>query len=255
MDKLIEYLKHLDLSDAEARIYLRLLQTGPTSVRELAQTVDIKRTTAYFYIDQLVEKGLIMKLVRGSKKLVAANEPENLNILVEEKLKQANQVQKEFPTILSSLTNAIPIENSIGNAEVRYYKGANGVKKIYEEALQSDVLMSYVNITDVENMFQNNVNIFDRALEKNKKLSIYEIVEDSPASREQVKVLSQNKRYNFKFLPHDVKIKASDILIYSGNVAIINLRNSITGVVFHNSDYHDISKEVFNFMWRTLPEM
>src|SRR5215469_2171027 len=100
MDRIIDYLKQLDLSDAEAKLYLRLLQSGPTSVRDLAQTVDIKRTTAYFYIDQLVEKGLIMKLVRGSKKLVAANEPENLKTLVEEKVTTAKSAKEQLPNIL-----------------------------------------------------------------------------------------------------------------------------------------------------------
>src|SRR5579872_6618280 len=100
MDKIIDYLKQLDLSVAEAKLYLTLLQTGPTSVRDLAQTVDIKRTTAYFYIDQLVEKGLIMKLVRGSKKLVAANEPENLRELVEKKVVSAHSVKNNLPAIL-----------------------------------------------------------------------------------------------------------------------------------------------------------
>jgi sugar-specific transcriptional regulator TrmB len=255
MDNIVDYLKQLDLSDVEAKLYLTLLKTGPTSVRDLAATVDIKRTTAYFYIDQLIEKGLIIKLVKGSKKLVAASEPENLTILVEEKIKTANEVQKGFPAILEKLTTTFSQDNSVGNAEVRYYKGSNGVKKIYEEALQAEMLLSYVNIMDIENMYQNNVNIFDQALEKNKNITVYEIVEDSPASREQLKILSQNKRYKFKFLPKDVKINASDILIYNGKVAIINVRSSITGVVFHNIDYHNISKELFQFMWRTLPEI
>src|SRR5579862_6328925 len=123
MDKIIDYLKQLDLSDAEAKLYLTLLQSGPTSVRDLAQTVDIKRTTAYFYIDQLVEKGLIMKLVRGSKKLVAANEPENLKHLVEVKLKNAKAVQQSFPDILKKLTTIVPQENNSSGAEIRFYKG------------------------------------------------------------------------------------------------------------------------------------
>src|SRR5216683_4756137 len=122
MDNIVDYLKQLDLSDVEAKLYLTLLQTGPASVRDLAQTIDIKRTTAYFYIDQLVDKGLIMKLVKGSKKLVAANEPENLKILVEKKLKNANDVQKKFPDILKALTTSLPKENNSGDAEIKYYR-------------------------------------------------------------------------------------------------------------------------------------
>ena len=254
MDSIIDYLKQLDLSDVEARLYLTLLKSGPTSVRDLAQTVDIKRTTAYFYIDQLVEKGLILKLVKGSKKLVAANEPENLKVLVEEKIRKAQEVQKGFPSILKILSSSLDKDTDVGKAEFRYYKGANGVRKIYEEALNSKAIFSFVNIADVENMFQNNVNLFDNAFRKNKKLTIYELLEDSPSSRKQIKLLSQNKRYGFKFLPKDIKITASDILIYDGKVAIIHVRNTITGVVFHNSDYHNISKELFNFMWRILPK-
>src|SRR5580700_4015299 len=110
MDNVIDYLKQLDLSDVEAKLYLTLLQMGPSSVRDLAQTIDIKRTTAYFYIDQLVDKGLIMKLVKGSKKLVAANEPESLKHLVEEKLESAKLVEKNFPEILKILTSDLPRE-------------------------------------------------------------------------------------------------------------------------------------------------
>src|ERR1700733_12437123 len=108
MDNIVDYLKQLDLSDVEAKLYLTLLQTGPTSVRDLAQTIDIKRTTTYFYIDQLVDKGLIMKLVKGSKKLVAATEPKNLETLVEEKLATAKAVKQNFPNILKTLTTSLP---------------------------------------------------------------------------------------------------------------------------------------------------
>src|ERR1700734_3874837 len=123
METIIDYLKQLDLSDVEAKIYLTLLQTGPVSVRDLAQTINIKRTTAYFYIDQLVDKGLIMKLVKGSKKLVAANEPENLQHLVEEKLESAKSVKQGFPDILKALNNSIAQENNANEAEIKYYKG------------------------------------------------------------------------------------------------------------------------------------
>lgn len=255
MDKIVDYLKQLELSEVEAKLYLTLLQTGPASVRDLAQTIEIKRTTAYFYIDQLVDKGLIMKLVKGSKKLVAANEPENLQHLVEEKVANAKEVEKKFPEILKILATSLPQSADAGNAEVRYYKGVNGVKKIYEEALSSKELRSYVNLNDVESFFPENVFSFDKAFQKNKDIKIYEFVEDSPASRKQIEILSQNKRYNFKFLPKDIRINASDILLYDGKVAIINLRELTTGVVFHNNDYFNISQELFEHMWRTLPAL
>ncbi len=253
MDKILTYLKQLDLSDIEAKLYLTLLRTGPLSVRELAETTEIKRTTAYLYIDQLVEKGLLMKLVKASRKLVAANELDSLNLLVEKKVESAMSIQQNFPDILEILTTSLPQEKDAGDAEIIYYKGKNGVKKIYEEALQAEVLFSYVNIADMEDMFPQNIMSFDSAFQKNKNLILREIIEDSPASRNQAKLLTKNERYKFKFLPNDVKISASDILIYDGKVAIINVRDKITGIILHNRDYYNISKELFDFMWRFLP--
>src|SRR5437868_4612764 len=184
MDTIINYLKELDLSDAEAKIYLRLLQTGPTSVRELALTVDIKRTTAYFYIDQLVEKGLIMKLVRGSKKLVVASEPENLEQLVEEKLKNAKAVHEDFPSILHALTSSLPPEATNKDAEIKYYKGKNNVKKIYIEALNAKEIRSYVNSEDFKKVFPENYQLLDVAYKSNPQLKIFEICEESVKTRE-----------------------------------------------------------------------
>src|SRR5690349_21587841 len=138
LNKVATYLKQLDLTDEEAKLYLTLLQTGPTSVRDLAETVGIKRTTAYFYIDLLVNKGLIMKLVQGSKKLVAANDPENLQTLVKAKLEEAETIQRGFPDILKTLNISLPKIDGTNEAEIKYYKGKNGVKKIYEEALQGN---------------------------------------------------------------------------------------------------------------------
>src|ERR1700691_2243672 len=123
MEKVVDYLKQLDLSDIEAKLYLTLLQTGPTSVRDLAQTIEIKRTTAYFYIDQLVDKGLIMKLVKGSKKLVAANKPENLEQLVEAKISSAQTVKRNFPSILKEIKTSFPASLNTEEAEISYYKG------------------------------------------------------------------------------------------------------------------------------------
>src|SRR5258708_3266762 len=178
IEKIVDYLKQLDLSDPEARLYLRLLQSGPTSVRDLAQTVDIKRTTAYFYIDQLVEKGLIMKLVKGSKKLIAANELENLHSLVEKKLASAKTVQRGLPTILQRLKTTLPEKTDTENAEIKYYKSIQGIKKVYEDAFKAKELRSYVKVESTGGLFSDNVDLFNQALKDNARLTVKEIIYD-----------------------------------------------------------------------------
>jgi sugar-specific transcriptional regulator TrmB len=259
MEKIVDYLKQLDLSDVEAKLYLTLLQTGPTSVRDLAQTIDIKRTTAYFYIDQLVDKDLIMKLVKGSKKLVAANEPKNLEALVKTKLESAKAVSQGFPDILKTLNTTLPQKNNVNDAEIRYYKGKNGVKKIYEEALQANELRSFLNFEHINQALPDNGNLFVHALKNNENLIIHELFQDTPLSRKKVEESQTNslnhKNYFKKFLPKWVSLSAADILIYDGHVGIVNVGNQFTGNILKNKDYYNNSKELFDLVWKVLPEI
>ena len=59
-----------------------------------------------------------------------------------------------------------------------------------------------------------------------------------------------------KTLPLDIKLTANDILIYDGKVAIINIgdKNDISGVVLQNKDYYNNSIQLFDLLWRLLPE-
>jgi HTH-type transcriptional regulator, sugar sensing transcriptional regulator len=254
MENIVDYLKQLDLSDIEAKLYLTLLQIGPTSVRDLALTIEIKRTTAYFYIDQLVDKGLLMKLVKGSKKLVAANEPENLRELIEEKLASAKAVQQGFPDILKALNTTIPQGNNSNNAEVKYYKGKNGVKKIYEEALKAKELRSYVDISKIFEVLPENYTLFSSAFKNNPHMQMFELVENSSESKKYVDGFNNMKNHFAKLLPEDTRLTAQDILIYDNNVAIINLKDDINGLVLHNTDLYNNFKLLFDFIWKIIPD-
>jgi sugar-specific transcriptional regulator TrmB len=253
MEKLIQYLKQLDLSDVEAKLYIMLLQTGPISVRELAASSDIKRTTAYFYIDQLIEKGLIVKLITGSKKHIAAHPPENLQELVEKKIKKANDIKKEFPDIIRKFKYVVPELKESGDAEIKYFKGIQNAKKIYEEALKTEELRTYVKLEETNSPFPEDIELFKNALDKNKTLVIKEIFYNSPLLEENApEILSKHDRYSYKLMPLDLKLTSGDILIYENKVAIINYEEKVSCVVLHNKDYFNTSKEFFDFFWKTL---
>lgn len=258
MDKIINYLKQLELSEIESKLYLTLLKQGPTSVRDLAATIDIKRTTAYFYIDQLVEKGLITKIIKGSRKLIEANAPEDsLQHLVEMKLKEAISIQEEFPSMIKTLSTSIPHMERTEDSEIKYFKGINSVKKIYEEAFACSELRSYAKVEETPVLSSDNPGLFSNAFKNNKNLKVWEIVYESPHSRRQaMKILSEHNSYFYKFMPQDLKwsLTSEDILIYDKKVAIINYKGKVSCVVLQSPDYYNNSKEIFDFVWKMLPE-
>jgi HTH-type transcriptional regulator, sugar sensing transcriptional regulator len=253
MEKIIEYLKQLELSELEAKLYLTLLQTGPISVRDLAEDIKVKRTTAYLYIDQLVDKGLVVKLVKGSKKLISAEDPKNLQSLVDEKVKHAKEVEGLLPDIIKTISSKIPQTSEGTEAEIKYYKGKNGVKKIYEEVLKANEVRSYVNIEEIAEVFPENFDLFDNALKVNPDMIMYEVVENSPQAKKRFENTKKRERYYYKFLPEDMKLSAQDILVYDGKVAIISLKDNTHGIVLSNLDLYNNLKILFDFIWKILP--
>lgn len=250
MNNVITYLEKLGLSDLEAKLYITLLQTGPVTVRDLAKKADIGRTTSYPYIDLLLEKGLIMKIVKGVHTLVSAVSPEeSLNQIVEEKTKTITEIKDEFPGIVNVLKGSIPA-NSIDQSEIRYYKGELGIKKIYQEAMKTKKLRAYANfingitLPDVEEMF------FD-AFEKNQDFTMYELLGDTIASRKQP--MLHDKRYFRKYIPSIVKLSTTDILMFDGKVCIINLDTVPSGTVLQNTDYYIHTTGMFDYFWDTIP--
>lgn len=260
MEKLIDYLKQLELSELEAKLYLTLLQTGPTSVRELAAIVDVKRTTTYLYIDQLVEKGLVLKLVRGSKKLIAANEPSSLKTLVDKKIASAKVVERNFSEIVNLLTTHEQSPNENIKTEIRYYKGITGIAKVYEEALKSSDLRLYVNLEELDKLFMPNklgidYNMFDRAMSKNPNLRIYEILTHKEKVIEQFSLenTAKNHQYLYKFMPTNFDLTSPGILIYNNHVATITSKGGLQAVVLSDEEYYMNSRKLFEFIWSMLP--
>lgn len=261
-DKIITYLKQLDLSEIEAKLYLTLLQSGSTTIRELAETIEIKRTTAYFYVDQLSEKGLIMKLVKGSRKLVAASEPENLQTLVDKKILQAEETKKEFGTIFNMIDEKLPQDRNFDKGDIRHLKGKLSIKKVYDQSLQADELRIYANLSQLEILLAKSnfilpYDIYEKGLEKNKKLKIYEIIADEPENVEQFELSQTNhkeSRYQFKYMPKTIGLTSPGIAMYSNKVVIISGKSEAYITVLENPDYYENSVKLFDFIWNVLPE-
>ncbi|HSW88683.1 MAG TPA: helix-turn-helix domain-containing protein [Candidatus Saccharimonadales bacterium] len=257
MNKVLDFLEKLELSDLEAKLYLSLIESGPQTVRDLAKRAAIGRTTSYPYIDLLLEKGLIMKSVKGVHTYVIATSPEeSLRHIVDQKTKTIQSIQKEFPEVISQLNSSVNTAD-IEGAEIKYYKGKTGIMKVYEDALKANELRSYIKLVEIQLAFPNNVFLFDEAFKINPKLQVKEILYDSSFARNEAKELAKNERYSYKFMPEGVKLTSEDILIYDGKVAIIHYRgesNSHT-IVLQNIDYYNNSKELFEYMWKTLPEV
>ncbi len=254
MKQIITFLKQLDLSNTEIKIYLKLLSSRPLTVSELADKIKMNRTATYTHIHTLLNKGLIRQ-IKGSNIRIEANTPDTLYNLVDQRINQTNYLKSALPNIVNTLNANIPSPQSNSKSEMKYYKGKLGVRTIYDECLKSDEVRSYFNAEDMHKILPENTNCFNNALKNNPKMKIYEFCEDSPYARTQLmQKIIITKNY---FLTSDVHLTSNDILIYDKKVAIINAKSNheLEGVIISNQDYYDNSVQLFDLLWRLLPDI
>lgn len=252
MKAINEYLKQLGLSEIESKLYLGLLETGSTTVMELANHVGIKRITAHFNVESLIGKGLVTETRKGARRQIVAEDPEKLKTLLEERELEISQMKQNLPAIITNIMKTVPQPKTAEEVNVRYYQGKKGVRSIYEEVLSSGEVRSYVNLDKIASVFPENVELFVSALKTNPDLKMWEIVEVSETSRQNATLFAQNAHYLYKFAPQGLKLSAADVMIYDGKVAVVNATENASGVVFVNQDFYQTSKDIFDFIWNGI---
>lgn len=254
MKKITDFLEQLGLNEVEAVLYEELLRQGSTTVKKLAEAVRINRVTAHFTIENLIKKGLVSQIKQGARRQIAAESPDHLNYFLEEKIKNTQQLKKDFPNFLKKIHNEIPpLKTKAPEVEVKYYKGKHGVQLLYEDVLKANEIRAYVNAMEVAKVFPNNMNQFIHTHHKRKNMYIWEVLNRAPKVEEYTRRMVKD-RYFYKFNPPTINLSVVDYLIYDGKVAIVDIREDPTGLIIINKDFYDNAKALFDFVWKMLPD-
>lgn len=123
MDHLIEPLKNLGLSEKEVRIYLALLQLGPSTPYSIAKKADLKRPTAYVIAEELVEKGLIVHVPGEERRRYIARSPE---IFIEEREEKIAAAKRILPELRSFQ------KDTAEKPSILYFEGVGGLRQAYQ---------------------------------------------------------------------------------------------------------------------------
>ena len=114
---MLEQLRHLGLSENEAKVYMAMLELGPSVVVEIARKAGTNRPTTYVQIESLKEKGLVSTQIKGKKQYFIAESPEKLELLIDNELKTVENKKGELKTFLPELLNLF---NTFGFIKVIY---------------------------------------------------------------------------------------------------------------------------------------
>ena len=103
-DKAVETLTGLGLTILQAKVYLELAKGGKATVKEIAKKSNIARQDLYRIAPQLLNLGLIEKLIDTPTKFRAIPIKEATELLIERRKKQTAQIEQESKQLLSYFT-------------------------------------------------------------------------------------------------------------------------------------------------------
>ena len=123
----LDTLKELGLSDAEAKIYIALLETGSTLAGAIIKKTGLHRGTTYQILQRLKEKGLVSSVIKGKKQYFEPASPERLmDVIIETKEK----LQNILPNLKAKL------EANKQKQEVTVYYGTKGIRSVLDKMLE-----------------------------------------------------------------------------------------------------------------------
>ncbi|MDD4333280.1 MAG: helix-turn-helix domain-containing protein [Patescibacteria group bacterium] len=244
MDLII--LKKLGLQDKEIKIYLKLLESGAISVRELAQISGLNRGTTYDILKRLQESGLVSYYHQKTKQKFIAEDPEKLLKLVKNKEDEIKAAKDKISEIIPELKS---LQDKGGyKPTTKFYEGNSGVREILEDLLET---MELTNEKERE-YFVYSATKASKDINKAYPNFTYDRIK----KKIRVKSISLAKGGGLHGLDERRWLGINDesatfIIIYKDKCAFISqdAHNQPVGVIIENKMIYETQKNIFLKLW------
>jgi sugar-specific transcriptional regulator TrmB len=246
MDHLIEPLQNLGLTEKEAKVYLALLQLGPSTPYRIAVKAGIKRPTAYVIAEELVEKGIIVHVPGEEPKRYIARTPESVIESEEARLSSARRILPE----LKSLQKGAAEKPSI-----LYFEGVEGMRQAAQyrqkELHGKEIVGFYASAEGTSPEIMEVFYEWNEYKERHKMI-VRGITVDDPSLKPFRKYYeSATSTIIGKYVPKD---------IYSSRVSVescvdfvrIELLDSAQALIIDSPHFAEAVKQIFEMVWKSL---
>lgn len=245
-------LKKLGLESKEAKIYLACLQTKDSNPAYLVRQTKIKRSTIYFYLAKLKEKGLIETKIKEKRKYFnALNPKDSLQTLLNEQKKEVIKKGKLIQKLIPMLKNIKP--KSYEKTVVNYLHGITGLRQLIDKIISEN--KDIYCIGSNETIF----NVINQE-EYFKILTLPRMKQNTKLYMLTNKDILKSKRFgeslgsfrNYKFIESIEKIPAV-LLMFGSNIAILSKDNNESKIVLINDKtISKIMQFTFKLLWSKI---
>lgn len=238
---LIDVLSSLWLSENESIVYLVILDNWKSLITDISKKCDIKRTSVINYVEELLKKWFLSKVIIWKRFAYIAENPENI-------LKSFEIKKQKFEKFLPELNWMFL--NSSKKARVRYFEWKSWIRKIYREISTQfkpivtfyslEKYLSVLTVTDMDE-FMDNLSKYENTLS--------DLAEDTAFARDFLDSRYFNSK-EVKWLPKTFPVDI-DLLVWWDNVAMISFKKQMW-VIIENKEIADFNRNLHKHFWELL---
>jgi len=230
-----EGLKELGLTEVEIKVYLTLLEIGPSQAGIITRKSGIHRRMVYDAVERLIKKGLVGYIVRNNRKIFSAAHPNRLLELAEER-------KRAIEAFLPELQAKFLAEKE--KKETLFFDGKAGLKTVFEDQLQvgKEIKILATTPTGVDLMKFYFI-WYDKRREK-KKIPVKIVLSDKHKG-----LLEKTPLLQKRYLP-DKYLGNTSINVYGNKVAIIHWEQKKPfAIVINQAEIANSYRKIFEAMW------
>lgn len=233
-------LKQLGFTEAEAAIYVGLIETGPATVAEIAKKSGLHRPNVYKTLPLLQERGLVTSAKKGARTLYVAEPPEKLEVLLRE-------TENAFHTLIPELKATY--ESYEKRPIMKFLEGKKGITFVFDDLVKTlkrgDIFYRYSSARGSKDEY---LPTNYRSIRDSKQLERFVITNSIQAGTKK-----QRMERAMKIVPKKYGLFDQDItqLIYGDKVAFIDY-TSQTVLLVENPSLAEFQRSLFKMLFDLL---
>jgi len=123
---MLQELKEAGLTENESKVYIALVESGPSLAGQISRKTGLHRRTVYDVTEMLIKKALIGYILKNNRRYFEASNPKRIIEILEEK-------QELLTPVVADLLSKYNSKKE--KQETNFYKGKEGLKAIFEDQL------------------------------------------------------------------------------------------------------------------------
>lgn len=247
-DKYVHDLTKIGLTNGEARVYLSMIQIGPSKVGKIVETSRVSYSKIYDVLERLILKGLASFYIQNNIKYYQSLDPKGLYEYI---IKKENEIKEQKDQIAKLVVDLSKHANSNKRSTSEIFIGERSLRSAYTILLDGckngDILRYFYPYSDAH---QNASPFYSR----------FYLFQKSKGLIERGIITQEFKNSShFKEIPKDVTLRyvnfplPGTIDIISNKLLIIDWK-IITGILITSNEIANIFIEYFDNIWKIAQE-